>query len=138
MNQSAEAFIERLQRHDIKYMENPQPDGSHYVAVELAGNNGSLYNVVMVFGADGAEFRIRIFQLGKVPKDRVRPMLRTLNGINEEYAWLRFYIDSDSEVAAAMEAVITPGTAARVCWEMLRRAFSVLDEVQAKIDGVLK
>ena len=63
MNQSAEAFIERLQRHDIKYMENPQPDGSHYVAVELAGNNGSLYNVVMVFGADGAEFRIRIFQL---------------------------------------------------------------------------
>ena len=37
-----------------------------------------------------------------------------------------------------MHAVITPGTAARVCWEMLRRAFSVLDEVQAKIDGVLK
>ena len=138
MNQSAEAFIERLQRHDIKYMENPQPDGSHYVAVELAGNNGTLYNVVMVFSADGMEFRIRIFQLGKVENDRIRPMLRTLNEINEMYAWLRFYIDSDSDIAAAMDAVITPGTASRVCWEMLRRAFSVLDEVQKKLDGVLK
>ena len=48
------------------------------------------------------------------------------------------FFDFYGEVAAAMDAVITPGTAARVCWEMLRRAFSVLDEVQAKIDGVLK
>ncbi len=137
MNQSAEALVERLQRHDIKYMENPQPDGSHYVAVELAGSSGTLYNVVMVFGADGTEFRIRIFQLGKVPTERQRPMLRVLNELNETYAWLRFYLDSDGDVAAALDAVITPGSAARVCWEMLRRAFSVLDEAQKKIDDVV-
>lgn len=138
MNQSAQAFVERLQRHDIRYMENPQPDGSHYVAVELAGGSGTMYNVVMVFGADGTEFRIRVFQLGKVPPERLRPMLRALNGLNETYAWLRFYVDGDNEVAAAMDAVITPGSAARVCWEILRRAFSVLDEAQGKIDAVLR
>lgn len=138
MNASAEAFIERLERHDIRYMQDAQPDGSHYVAVELAGNNGVLYNVAMVFSPDGTEFKIRVYRLGKVPYDRQRPMLRTLNKINEEYAWLRFYVDSDSEVAAASDSIITTASAPRVCWEMLRRTFSVLDEVQSKIDEILK
>lgn len=138
MNASAQAFIERLDRHDIRHMDNPQPDGSHFVAVELAGENHMLYNVVMVFSPDGMEFKIRVFQLGKVPPERERPMLRTLNRINADYAWLRFYIDSDGDVAAASDTVITTPSAPRVCWEMLRRTFSVLDEVGGKIDEVLK
>ncbi len=138
MNSSAEAFIERLERHDIRYKENAQPDGSHLVAVELAGESGSLYSVVLVFSANGTEVGIRVFQLGHVPTERQRPMLRALNGINETYAWLRFYVDSDGDVDAAMDGVITPGTAANVCWEMLIRTFSVLDAVQEKIDAVLK
>lgn len=138
MNASAEAFLERLARHEIRYKETAQPDGSHLVAIEMAGQNGALYNVVLVFSPDGMEAGVRIFQLGHVPTERQRPMLRTLNAINGEYAWLRFYLDSDSDVAAAMDGVLTPGTAAKVCWEMLIRAFSVLDAVQEKIDAVLK
>lgn len=138
MNASAEAFLERLARHDIRYKETSQPDGSHLVAVEMAGKGGDLYNVVMVFSADGMDLGIRCFSLGHVPTERQRPMLRTLNDINASYAWLRFYLDSDSDVAAAMDGVITPNTAARVCWELLIRAFRVLDEVQERIDAVLK
>lgn len=137
-NASAEAFIERLERHDIKHMHDAQPDGSHYVAVELAGKTSILYNIAMVFSADGSEFGIRCYKLGKVPKERQRPMLKVLNELNANYAWVRFFIDSDSEVAAASDAVITAASAPRVCWEMLRRVFSVLDEVQEKIDKVLE
>ena len=137
-NASAEAFIERLERHDIRHMHDPQPDGSHYVALELAGKTSILYNVAMVFSADGTEFGIRCYKLGTVPKDRQRPMLKLLNDLNANYAWVRFFLDSDSEVAAAADAVITTASAPRVCWEMLRRVFSVLDEVQEKIDKVLK
>ncbi len=138
MNASAEAFIERLARHDIHYKDDAQPDGSHFVAVELAGNSGNLYNIVMVFSADNMEVGVRIFQLGHVPTDRQRPMLRVLNGINEKYAWLRFYLDGDSDVAAALDAIISPKTAANVCWELVVRAFSVLDAVQKDIDKVLQ
>lgn len=73
MNPSAQAFIERLQRGDIRYMEDAQPDGSHYVAVEVAGKSGKLYNIAMVFSADGAEFGMRCYKLGQVPTERVRP-----------------------------------------------------------------
>ena len=79
-----------------------------------------------------------LFRSGTVPKDRQRPMLKLLNDLNANYAWVRFFLDSDSEVAAAADAVITTASAPRVCWEMLRRVFSVLDEVQEKIDKVLK
>lgn len=136
-NASAEAFIERLERHDIRYMHDPQPDGSHYVAVELAGKTSILYNVAMVFSADGTEFGIRCYKLGTVPKERQRPMLKLLNELNGDYAWVRFFIDRDGDVAAASDAVITTASAPRVCWEMMRRLFSVLDEVQEKIDKVL-
>ena len=137
-NASAEAFIERLERHDIRHMHDAQPDGSHYVAVELAGKPSILYTIAMVFSSDGTEFGIRCYKLGKVPTDRQRPMLKLLNDLNANYAWVRFFLDSDSEVAAAADAVITTASAPRVCWEMLRRVFSVLDEVQEKIDKVLK
>ena len=105
MNPSAQAFIERLQRGDIRYMEDAQPDGSHYVAVEVAGKSGKLYNIAMVFSADGAEFGMRCYKLGQVPTERVRPMLKTLNALNGDFAWVRFFVDSEQEVAAALDAV---------------------------------
>lgn len=138
MNPSAQAFIERLQRGDIRYMEDAQPDGSHYVAVEVAGKSGKLYNIAMVFSADGAEFGMRCYKLGQVPTERVRPMLKTLNALNGDFAWVRFFVDSEQEVAAALDAIITPASAPRVCWEMLVRMFSVLDEAQEKINDVLR
>ena len=95
MNPSAQAFIERLQRGDIRYMEDAQPDGSHYVAVEVAGKSGKLYNIAMVFSADGAEFGMRCYKLGQVPTERVRPMLKTLNALNGDFAWVRFFVDSE-------------------------------------------
>ena len=138
MNPSAQAFIERLQRGDIRYMEDAQPDGSHYVAVEVAGKSGKLYNIAMVFSADGAEFGMRCYKLGQVPTERVRPMLKTLNALNGDFAWVRFFVDSEQEVAAALDAIITPASAPRVCREMLVRMFSVLDAAQEKINDVLQ
>lgn len=138
MNESAQAFLERLDRHEIRYKETPQPDGSHLTAIEMAGKEGDLYQMVLVFSPDGKEVGIRVFQLGHVPTERQRPMLRVLNRLNGSYAWLRFYLDSDGDVAAGMDAVIAPQTAAQVCWELLIRAFSVLDAVQGDIAAVLQ
>lgn len=137
MNQAAEAFKDRLKQNHIQCMERPQEDGSVCLMVELANSDGNMYNIVMMFGADGTEFNIRVFQLAKVPTERVRPMLRTLNELNGAYAWVRFFVDGDNEVTAAQDAIITPGTAARVCWEMLGRMLSVLSEAQKEIDKVL-
>ena len=137
MNQSAEAFKERLTQNHIQYAERPQPDGSICLLVEVANHEGNMYNIVMMFGADGTEFNIRVFQLAKVPTERVRPMLRTLNKLNASYAWVRFFVDDDNEVTAAQDAIITTSSAARVCWEMLRRLLSVLGEAQKEIDAVL-
>ena len=65
-------------------------------------------------------------------------MLKTLNALNGDFAWVRFFVDSEQEVAAALDAIITPASAPRVCWEMLVRMFSVLDAAQEKINDVLK
>ena len=137
MNQSAEAVMERLKAHNIGYESKEQPDGSYLVAVEMAGKTGKLYNVIMVFSANAKQVGIRVFNLAHVPTERQRPMLRVLNGINETYGWLRFYLDDESDVDAGMEAVIMPSVAANICWELLQHAFSLLDEVQESINKVL-
>lgn len=138
MNESAQAFMERLQRSNIRYMDKAQPDGSHYVAVDAAGKNGRVYSIATLFSTDGTEFSIRCYQLGKVPTERVRPMLKLLNDLNGDYAWARFFLDKEQEVAVGLDAVITAASAPRVCWEMVVRLFSVLDGVQEQIDGVLQ
>lgn len=138
MNQSAEAVMERLKAHNIGFESNAQPDGSHLVAVEMAGKTGKLYNVILVFSANAKEVGIRVFNLAHVPTERQRPMLRVLNGINETYGWLRFYLDNESDVDAGMEAIITPALAANICWELLQHTFSLLDEVQERINKVIQ
>ena len=137
MNQSAKAFMERLDKQHLRYEQRRQPDGSICLLLEVANHSGDMYSIVMMFGADGTEFNIRVFQLAKVPTERVRPMLRTLNELNAAYAWVRFFLDGDQEVTAAQDAIVSPDSAAVVCWEMLGRMLSVLGEAQKQIDKVL-
>ncbi|MDO4173635.1 MAG: YbjN domain-containing protein [Eubacteriales bacterium] len=135
---SAEAFIEQLKQNNIRHIEDVQPNGSHFVAVELAGKSNVMYSIAMIFSPDSQEYGIRCYKLGKVPKERRQLMLEKLNDLNANYAWVRFFLDSDDDVAAALDAIVTPESAAHVCWEMLRCFFVILDELQETIDTVLK
>ena len=49
------------------------------------------------------------------------------------YRWMRFYVDSDNEFTAALDAVINGETIGEECYELLGRAVSIVDDVCGKL-----
>ena len=80
---------------------------------------------------------VRIFSIARVPKNKTAAVLEVLNALMIEYRWLRFYLDSDNEVTAAIDAVITEETAAPVAGELLARGLNIVDDIYPRIMKVL-
>ena len=78
---------------------------------------------------DGDSVAVRSCSLRQYSARQLADAHEFCNRMNNKYRWLRFYIDSDMELTAAIDAVVTPSTAGAECFELLARTVNIVDDV---------
>ena len=133
MKATTAAFLDLLNQSGIKYEFKERPGKSDWVNVRYSGDSIRSISIQLFFSDDCEDVAIRSFSICKVPANKKADMLNLLNALMDEYRWLRFYLDEDNEVTAAIDAVITVATAAPIAKELMLRTLNIVDDVYPRI-----
>ena len=138
MSRNADLFKSYLDTKDIKYSYFPAEEGrSEAVRVSFNGKNADSIRMNFFFDENTNYINIKCFTVAKVNKDKIMDMYVLLNELNNEYRWVKFYLDSDDEVTASGDAILDADTVGEECTEILIRYVGIIDEVYPRIMKVL-
>lgn len=115
---------------DLKGIRYDVREESDLITIDFT--NGDHYDrirITFVADDDGESVAVRAFSLRQYSKRQLPDAYEFCNRMNYKYRWCRFYVDSDDELTAAIDAVITPATAGAECFELLARTVNIVDDV---------
>ena len=133
MKAPAKNFIRELQSKDIKFDSKEIDGGKDWVMVRFTGKNCPTITTQFFFDADGESVSAKCFTICQVPKDKRNAMLDAVNTMNVKYRWLSFYIDGDEEVTCNADSVLNAETSAEVCFNLLVRFITIVDEAYPEL-----
>lgn len=133
MHATTNAFIQALDQRGTKYTTRTMDNGKDLVKVVYRGENADSITVNLVFNADCEDVAVRSFSICKIPETKIPAIMLKLNDLNARFRWLKFYMDSDNEITAEMDAVITPVTAGPVCVELMLRSVNIIDDAYPEL-----
>ena len=123
-------FMRAMDRKGIKYTD----EDVFRVRVSYSGDNVDTIAVKVIFDEDGDGLvALRCWSLGKVPDNKRSAMVVVCNNLNKEYRWVKFYIDDDNDITAALDAVIDISTVGEVCIHLVNRMVGICDEAYPKL-----
>ncbi len=123
-------FTRKLDAEGLKYNVR---DDKPIVSLNYTGDNFKSLTFTFIFDDDGESVAIRVWSIIELEDYQLAEAYAFCNQMNYDYRWLRFYIDDDKELTAAMDAVINPMTADTECLELLNRTVSIVDKVYGKL-----
>lgn len=121
-----ELFTNKLDEEKIRYSVEAEKD---IVRVRYNGDHFKSVTFTFIFDDDGASFAMRVFSIAQFTSAQLADAYEFCNRMNDKFRWLRFYVDGDRELTAALDAVITPSNAGAACFELLHRAVNIVDSV---------
>ena len=125
-----DAFVRKLDEEKIKYdLHNEKP----IIYIGYKGDNFESLTFTFIFDDDGLSFALRVFSIEKFSEEQLYDAYEFCNKMCYAYRWMRFYVDSDNEFTAALDAVINGETIGEECYELLGRAVSIVDDVCGKL-----
>ena len=107
------------------------------LSVNYSGDNALAIRIVFVFGEEGRDVAIRCFSVAKVPSEKLAKAYETCSKLNAKWRWLKFYVDSDSEVTVADDAIVEPTTLGAECFELMLRCVDIVDNAYPEIMGTI-
>ena len=122
-------FISYLQDEGIRYIDQNE----HFVRVPYSGEN--LKSIPMLVRFDNNnEPRVRILcaEIANF-KGKENIGIALCNELNNDYRWLKFYLDKNSELIAALDTYIDENTCGFCCLDLVRRSVTIIDEVYPRI-----
>lgn len=121
------AFQIALDQREIKYQEL---ENSKLPAVRIGYSmtNMDHLDVVFWFDEDGESMHFATSTIAHVPENKTDVALRAINDANVRFRWLSFYLDSDNDILANGDAILTPNTVGDTCYELLQRTLNITDE----------
>ena len=125
MQRYAQLFCNYMDRVGVKYTEQKE----NVIKVVYTGDNMDSIPVVVIFDKDGdplVSFKCWSIMSFKNKEDSA---LKICNDLNAEYRWVKFYLDSDIEIAASMDAMIDADTCGEECLTLVKRVVSIVDDV---------
>lgn len=125
-----DAFVKKLDSEKIKY---DLHDEKPIVYINYKGDNFDSLTFTFIFDDDGLSFALRIFSIEKFDASQLNDAYEFCNSMCYSYRWLRFYVDSDNEFTAALDAVVSGDSLGDECFELLNRAVSIVDDVCGKL-----
>ena len=54
------------------------------------------------------------------------------NSLNQEYRWVRFYLDKDWDLICEADALLDPSSGGEECLSIVRRMVNIIDEAYPK------
>ncbi len=125
-----EVFTALLDKEGLKYSVS---DSKPAVFLNYSGDNFKSLTFSIFVDDDGLSIAVRVFSILKFTSDQLPDAYEFCNRMALKYRWVHFYVDSDLELTAGLDAVISEGTAAAECLELLRRTVSIVDDVYGEI-----
>ena len=127
-----------LEEKDVRYdyFERTE-ERNEAIKVSYRGDNAESVSVILFFDEDGESINVKSFSIAKVPSAKMMDMYVLMNEINNEYRWVKFYLDSDDEVTVSGDAIISAETAGDECLEIIHRYVGIIDEVYPRIMKVI-
>ena len=127
---STQIFANYLDKKEIRYT----IEAEDVLAVEVNGmENAQKIRVVFIFDEDEQSVAIRCFSVAKVPSDKLARAYEMCSKLNNNWRWVKFYIDSDNEVTVADDAVVEPTTLGEECLELLAKCIRIVDKAYPEI-----
>lgn len=123
-------YMKAMDRKGIKYTDVDE----FRVRVSYSGDNTNKIDINVIFDKDGEGLvALRCWSFGKVPDGKRIQMLEACNSLNNEYRWVKFYIDDDGDIAASLDAVIDISTVGAECIQLVSRMVSIYDKAYPKL-----
>ena len=72
---------------------------------------------------------IKCYDLGHFEGDKYAAGLLACNNANKQYRWVRFYMDGDNDVVAAMDAIVSSETVFDEMIELIVRMLQIIDDL---------
>lgn len=129
MVQTAVLFCKYLDSKGKKYDYEERQGKSDVVEIRFSGDNWSSIPIRFFFDTSCEAVAVRCFSICMFNQNKLAAGLLKANELNNEYRWLRFYIDEDNEATAAIDAVIDTSTVGEVCYELMIRMLNIVDDV---------
>ncbi len=126
MNLCAKNFIQTLDAKGLKYDVEEREDDC-VVSASFTMDNASL-RVRLFIDDDNEHVAIRCFSIANAPENKYANALVACNKCNLEYRWIKFVIDSDRDINAQDDAIISPETAGEELFELMSRMLGIVDD----------
>ncbi len=118
-------YMRYMDDNGIKYTDRSE----HVVRVSYSGDNMRSIPVNVFFDEDGDNIvQLCCYEIARFKGDRIANGLIVCNALNQKYRWVKFYLDSDNDVRAELDAYISSGTAGEECANLVRRVVSIVDK----------
>ena len=99
--------------------------------IVFTGSNMPRIRMVLSFDEDGKTLSIHSYSIAK-PKDNdvlsKAKSYAVCNTLNQKWRWFKFYLDSDDEFTASIDAIVDLYTAGEECHELILRMADILDK----------
>ena len=125
-------FTRRLDSEGIKYSVSSDKD---VVRIVYNGDNFKSLTFTFIFDDDGKSFALRVFSIAQFTQAQLEDAYEFCNRMNDNYRWLRFYVDEDRELTAALDAVIPNDEVGEIGSELLHRAVNIVDSVCEELNA---
>lgn len=123
-------FVNYMDQKDIKY-NNRGPfgdNGREVVEVSFSGKNMNSVRTVFYFDADAEAVAIRVYDIVKVPEEKVDMIYPAINSLNKHFRFAKFVLDTDDNtIQAEWDAAFRSRDVGEICYELLIRMVDICD-----------
>ncbi len=133
MNNAAQIYMATLEANGISVKETREyKDGETGVVCGLGMKNTNL-DILAVFTEDNKYAWIRCFSFAKCSKDHLGQAMIVCNALNQQFKWVKFYVDEDGEFQAEDDAIIDDETAGEEVLELVFRMAKIVDDAYPNV-----
>lgn len=120
------AFTAQLDEDGTSYRVDAE---MQVVRLSYKGENFDGQSFTFVFDDNGTSCQLYAFSIEAFEEDQLADAYEFCNNLNAKYRWLKFYIDTEHELTAKVDAIVSPETVGRICKELLFRAVDLVDDI---------
>lgn len=127
---STQQFVRLLDEKNIKYkLGSPTESGKDTMTVTYGGENMSSIRCSFYFSDDGEDVAIRVFDIVKVPENKVNAMIHVVNALNNRFRFAKFCLyTKDNTVQAEMDGAFRSHDVGEIVLEMMVRMVDICDK----------
>lgn len=133
-DKAVSAFTAALRAENINFSKS---DDKPSVFIKYNGDNFNNLTFSFFFDEGGDAVSVKVFSIMQFTKAQLADAYKFCNEMNNEWRWIRFYVDSDDEFTADMDAVVYPDSPScgQDCVALLRRAVRIVDKVCGELNS---